>query len=378
MYNLYRQIFIVSLCLPILFMYSAGGTYLYLYYVLGAGIIMASIWYRAKWPTLLVATALIMLLVSLFNIASTRLSVLVFQLFFIVLLAVHSRLPFERINFKAIITYIYYAYCFVLILSGVIDLIGLAQFLPDMFYIIERDNGGFRFNAFATESSYAALLLLIFYRYLYRESEGKLNVGFLMITLLSIYFTKSVYGVISILLILSMQVLSVRASMKIPLLVIGGGIILFLLFSSEYFFGRLSGLAESQSVEGMGTAGIRLLPIVFFIEKLQNHVPYWLITGNGAGSMSIEFYESVGRFYTEEGRFSTHMIGFIHDYGMLPIILLAKYALPKDTMQQIFYMTMFILISTNAGFATYLFFIFILIERASKNVETLKKEVGYI
>lgn len=369
MNNILAKLFFVTLTLPGIFIIPVGSTYLYGFYITGVLLIVAQVFYRTRWPTLLLMTAVYMIFCAAINFSSTQISVLIFYLFILVLMACFSREGHSSKTLSRIVMYFFYGYVFVLFLSIFIDLIGAQSLLPNFVYVLDQHGRGYRFNAFATESSYAALLLLVFYRFLYRYNGSSLNLSLLCLTIGAIFITKSIYGVIAMILILAMHVDNVKASMKLPLLFASGAIIIGLIASSPYFIERLVSLQNSNEVEEMGTAGIRLLPVVFFFEQLQNKPLWMLLFGNGVGSMNLTFYEEVGKNFTENEGFSTYMIGFIYDNGIIPLALILKYAMPKNKKQKLLYFAIFILISTNSGFGTYLFLTFIILERASVSFE---------
>jgi len=204
---------------------------------------------------------------------------------------------------------------------------------------------------------------------LHRANGKNINILLLFITVIAIFITKSVYGVIAILLMLVMHIDHVKPSMKLPLMVLGSAIFIALIGSSSYFIDRLVLLQNSSGVEEMGTAGIRLLPIVFAFEQFQQKPLWTLLIGNGPGVLNDMFYIQVGQFYTEGLKLSTHMIGFIYDFGIIPLALVFNYAMPRNRRQKLLYFAMFLLISTNSGFGTYLFLTFIILERASASFE---------
>ena len=80
---------------------------------------------------------------------------------------------------------------------------------------------------------------------------------------------------------------------------------------------------------------IRLLPVVFFWEQLQLKPLWMLLFGNGVGSMNLTFYEEVGQYFTDNDGFSTYMIGFVYDNGIIPLVLIFKYAIPREKKQPV-------------------------------------------
>ena len=366
--NVIHYLFLVILCVPSLFLIEIEGVgYFFGYYLVGIVLIALTALYRTRWPSQLVIAGVVMIVNSAIHAGSTRLGVLFFDLFFLILFAVFSRYSYSQYYFTRLVRSLFWVYCGTLVFCGLMDIIGLNLILPSFLYTIDRETGGFRYHAFATESSYAALLLLIFYRYLFRESDGKLPLRYLFFVSLSIFIAKSMYGMLSLCVILFLHLSYSRKSYKIPLAMFFSMIMVYGVSVSEFFINRILMLVNSESLIQTGSAGIRLLPIVFFIEQLYERSFLFLLFGNGAGSMGPLFYEKIGHFYTSSEQLATHMIGFVYNYGLIPIILVSNFTVSKVRIHQAFFIVMFLLVATNSGFGTYLFLIFIIVERASRD-----------
>lgn len=215
-----------------------------------------------------------------------------------------------------------------------------------------------RVAGFATEPSYAAMILLILSRFVIVCDVDWLGPWRLALVLGALMASLSLFALLSAVLIIAMYLLE-RSNMRAMLAASVGGIVLLMgLGLTEFFTVRLNLLDLSAGVMGLGSGTIRLLPYVYLAEILPEN-PWPLIVGAGAGTLEPIFFQDVGRYYTIHSRLTTHMAGPLYDYGLLAILpILLLWNRPRGLVARALFISMALLVMINTGIGTYLFILF--------------------
>jgi len=346
------KILLITLLFPQLFLIELpSGGVVFGYYIVGAVFVILAQIANSKWPLSLLIAGLVMISTSVLHFGATKIPVLIFQLFTLALIISMTNGSIKQETYRQMFTWAFWIYVSTIILISILDLLNLNFLLPEFLYSVDRNNGAIRPHAFATESSYVAFLMVIMYQYLFPQL-GQKQLKYLLFSVLILLLIKSLYGLILIAYLIGFYIVKDQSRYKGLwgiLFVVGAASVLLM---SSYILDRFSKLEEVENVVSLGSAGIRLLPWVYYVD-IFNLKTFFL--GQGAGVMDKEFFEEFGKFFTVYGRLSTHYIGFIFDYGIIPTILIMKAILPNNRKAFFLIMPLVLMSIINTGFSTYLF-----------------------
>ena len=215
-----------------------------------------------------------------------------------------------------------------------------------------------RVSSFATEPSYASMIMLILTRFVLVTNVNWLTLRRLALILGALLASLSLFALISAILILAMYLLERGATRAALGGLLSGVVMLVGLSFTDFFLLRLTALDLSQGALGLGTGTIRLLPYIYMFDILPEN-PWPLLVGAGAGALEPGFFEEVGQYATSANQLSTQMAGPIYDYGLPTIlIILLVWNRPKGLAARALFILMSLVIMMNTGLGTYLFVLF--------------------
>ena len=267
-------------------------------------------------------------------------------------------------------------YAVAILLAQSLVVVGLSN-VVDWLLIVKDEVGTPRVAAFATEPSYAAMILLILARFVIVLDIRWFTPVRLGLILGSLVATLSLFALISALLILAMY-LHRRGDIRAMLIVLFGGALLLVAISyTDFFAARLSALDLSRGATGLGTGTVRLQPYLYMISILPSN-PWPIVYGAGAGNLEQTFFYALGNFGSSAGRLTMHMAGPIYDYGLMAVLpILLWWNQPKNLVERSLYLLLTVAVLLNTGIGSYLFILFgtfALLEQrlrlASKNNQT--------
>lgn len=349
---------LVALAFPTLLMFDLGGRVIFPHYVALAIAIPLLILLRQASPQTIkpVLPVLGMISIStLINYSSADLVVVGFHglhLIAIMLLAACPGAVALRFAKVAIMIYVV-----AILLSQILILVG-ASWLVEWLLISKDDAGTARVAAFATEPSYAAMLLLIFTRFVMVFEIEWLNPRRLGLIIGALLATLSLFALISALLILAMYLYRRGDIRAMVWVLVGGGLLLTAISFTDFFTDRISALDLSRGAEGLGTGTVRLQPYLYMGTILPSN-PWPLLLGAGAGYLEQAFYYDLGNFGSSAGRLTMHMAGPIYDYGLAAVLpILFIWNRPENFGERSLYLLMTVVVMLNTGIGSYLFIIF--------------------
>ena len=344
----------IALCFPTLARISMGDRILFPHYFALALAIPVLFVIRPQTLRPVLPILGIILLSSILNINTFSIKIAVFHSLHLVAIAllagVPSGLPLRFAKATIMI------YCIILLLTQVFVMIGLGWLVEGL--LVQREGlTESRASGFATEPSYAGMMLLILSRYViicdfdWFTRRLALVLGALLASL-------SLFSFIAALLILAMYVLE-RLNTRAVLAVLLGGIVIMLGLSfTDFFADRFMSLDLSQGLRGLRSGTVRLLPYIYLADILPEK-PWPLLIGAGAGTLEPAFFRDLGQYYTEHSRLTTHMAGPLYDYGLFAILpILLFWNRPRGLLARGLFVSMAVLVMLNTGIGTYLFILF--------------------
>lgn len=354
----YRWIYLLclmSLCFPALGIIRTSFGVLFPHYFVFAfaiPVLLLSRFALNHWVLLLLG---LICLSTLFNVLQFSLYIMGIHIFHLLALSLLSRCPVDLALSFAKFTVI--AYVAVILITQIVILLDLT-WLVGAFVVV--DDGVARVSAFATEPSYASMIILILSRFVLCFDKLWFSLPKLSLVLLSLLATLSLYAVLcaAMLFILYMIERNGVRGIFAGVLVTLVALIPAFFLASDFLFSRVSEFDLSQGIHGINTGTIRLLPWVFAIDRIPES-PWLLLIGAGAGSLDPLFFSEVGQFRTDNDHLSTHMAGAFYDYGLLFLlasILMVNSSRTFLSAAATFFMTLMIML--NCSVATYLFVIF--------------------
>lgn len=355
----FTLIALITLVFPTVGMFETGGRLIFFYYLalviaIPALLLFGQLSLRSTISILPVLATIV--LSTLVNIDSARLSVVVFHTLHLLAIAfLASGSGRLALRFAKAIVVIY---AIVILFSQAMLLVGLQELVS---WLLVRKDGIAavpRVAAFATEPSYAAMILLILSRFVLVIDKAWMTTRRLALILGAMLACLSLFGVISAILLLAMALMEQGKTRGMIGVLVGGAVLLIGVSNSEFFASRLAEMDFSRGAQGLGTGTIRLLPYIHVGELLQEN-PLQFFYGAGAGAFDAIFFMDVGRFYTANQHFSTTMAGFVYDYGIFGVIyILIAWNRPKRFSSRILYVAMSLSIMLNTGIGTYLFVLY--------------------
>jgi len=333
--------------------------------------------YKKDWAIYLLPFTL--LISGILHISSFRPSSylygLLFILFFIENLHLIRYSQITIYQYQNLIKILIYSYFFVLITQQVMYLVGIENFFNKIFAT------GFKFNALATEPSYAAtILVFLFYSYIknmelirkethitdiykkekilwfvfiYQMLTFGSSFGILYIFILILAFIKKPIYLIGIILI---SILSISIAIKIdfiPLLRIFS-VLDAINFSSDGF---------SDLVAADHSASIRIIPFIYFIKTLD----FYTLFGKGTDFSAI-FFPTIIPGINDATMGGGLLPSFIIDNGIINFLLLII-VIFTNGIKKFFSFTVLALIITllNTSFNSQLFWLIITLLTLNKH-----------
>ncbi|WP_370220912.1 hypothetical protein [Qipengyuania sp.] len=349
---------LVALAFPTLLMSEIAGRVIFPHYIALAVIIpILTLTGQACWSTVKpIIPVLAMIFIStLINITSTNLLVAGFHSLHLVAIALLAgcsgvlALRFAKFTILA--------YVAAILLAQTSIVLGFASWV-EWLLVVKDGASALRVSAFATEPSYAAMIILVLTRFVICFDIGWLSPPRFGLILAALLATLSLFALISAILLLAMY-LNRRGDIRaMAIVVVGGSLLLFVSTSTDFFTGRLQALDFTRGAEGLGTGTVRLLPYIYMGQILP-HNPLPLFFGAGAGALEAGFFHAMGRYATVADFLSVHMAGPIYDYGLLAVIpIIFLWNRPRGNIDHGLFVLMTIAIILNTGIGTYLFIIF--------------------
>lgn len=359
-----------SLCFPTLALIQLGSSVLFPHYF-AVAIAIPVLFVLRPWTLRPVLPVLGMILLSsALNIDTVSIPIAVFHslhLMAIALLAgVPGGLPLRFAKATVMI------YAILLLLTQILVAIGQGGLVEGL--LVQREGlTAIRASGFATEPSYAAMILLILSRFVIVCDVDWFGPRRLALVLGALLASLSLFALIAAVLILAMYLLE-RSTMRAMLTVLVGCIVMLVGMSLTGFFSdRLMMLDMSEGWMGMGSGTIRLLPYLYLADVLPEN-PWPLFVGAGAGTLEPIFFQDVGRDYTMHSQLTTHMAGPLYDYGFLAIFpILLLWNRPRGLVARALFISMAVLVMLNTGIGTYLFIlfgVFALIEQKHRSAQS--------
>ncbi|BDW83633.1 hypothetical protein MACH24_30710 [Erythrobacter sp. Dej080120_24] len=349
---------LVALAFPNSLMFDLDGRVIFLHYLaLAIAIPLLILLRQATLQTVKpVLPVLGMISVStLINYSSADLVVVFFHVLHLIAIMLLAACPGAVAMRFAKVTIMIYAVA--ILLAQILILVG-ASSIVEWLLISNGDGGAARVAAFATEPSYAAMLLLIFTRFVMVFEIEWLNPRRLGVIIGALLATLSLFALISALLILAMYLYR-RGDIRAMVLVLaGGGMLLTAVSFTGFFTDRISALDLSLGAEGLGTGSVRLQPYLYMGTILPSN-PWPLLFGAGAGYLEQAFYYDLGNFGSSASRLTMHMAGPIYDYGLAAVLpILFMWNRPENLGERSLYLLMAVAVMLNTGIGSYLFIIF--------------------
>lgn len=346
---------LIALCFPTLALIQLGASVVFPHYM-ALAIAIPVLFALRPWTLKPVLPVLGMILLSTaLNINTVSIPIAIFHSLHLVAIALLAGVPGGLpLRFaKATIM----IYSITILLTQILVVLGLGGLVEGL---LVQDEGltATRVGGFATEPSYAAMILLILSRFVIVCDADWLGPRRLAVVLGALVATLSLFALLSAVLIIAIYLLE-RSNMQAMLAILIGGIVLLIGLSlTEFLTVRLNSLDMSRGMMGLGSGAIRLLPYQYLADILPKN-PWPLFVGAGAGALEPIFFEDVGRYYTIHSRLTPHMAGPLYDYGLvaiLPILLL--WNRPGGLVARAIFIIMALIVMLNTGIGTYLFILF--------------------
>lgn len=345
----------IALCFPTLAMIPLGDRILFPHYLALA--IAIPVLFASRPHTLRPVLPVLgfILLSSALNIDTVSIPIAVFHSLHLMAIALlggaPSGLPLRFAKATIMI------YCIVILLTQVLIASGLGGLVEGL--LVQREGvSASRVSGFATEPSYAGMIMMILARFVIVTDLGWMNLWRLVLILAALLASMSLFSLIAAMLILAMYSLEHGNTRAMLGILVGGVAMLAGLNSTDFFASRLSLLDLSQGAMGFGTGTVRLLPYIYMFDILPENL--WpIFMGAGAGGLEPGFFSEVGQFATAKNHLATHMAGPVYDYG-LPVILLIllMWNRPAGLAARALFIVMTLVIMLNTGIGTYLFILF--------------------
>lgn len=230
--------------------------------------------------------------------------------------------------------------------------------LVDGFFTQRSDTLEIRYSAFATEPSYAGMIMLILSRFIILADIDWMTPRRLILITGSMMASLSLFSTIGAILILGFYFLEKSNIRSMIIAALGGLAVLMAFTQIDYFASRMDELDLSLGLYGLNTGTTRLLPYIYMTNLLSDNVlPLFL--GAGAGALDPVFFQNVGQYHTQHEHFSTGMAGPIYDYGAFVILVVfVLWNRPRGALSWLLYIIMAAIIGLNSGIGTYLFVLF--------------------
>ena len=354
-YDAVTLLALITLCFPTLALMQLGAQVVYPHYI-AIAMAVPVLFVLRPWTLGPVLPVLGMIfLSSTLNINTVSIPTAIFHSLHLVAIAlmagVQGGLPLRFA--KATIM----AYVIVLLVTQLLVLIGLGGLVEGLLRQQEGLSAS-RAAGFATEPSYAAMILLILSRFVIVCDIDWFSPRRLALVLGALLATLSIFALGVAMLLLALYLLersNVRAVLVVSLSII---VLIMGLSLTEFFSARLLAMDMSDGVMGLGSGTIRLLPYIYLADIVPEN-PWPLLVGAGAGALEPSFFQDLGRHYTMHSQLTTHMAGPLYDYGLFAILhILLFWNRPAALAARILFIVMSLVVMLNTGMGTYLFVLF--------------------
>ncbi len=318
-------------------------------------------------PVAILVPLLMMVISTIINASSVASSILVFHLLHLLAIMLLARAPLDLTLKFAKITIL--AYVFAILAAKALELVGLQSLVQGLLVTQNTLGQSARIAAFATEPSYAGLIMLILGRFIILFDPGWMTIRRVGMILSALILMLSLYAILSAFLLLLVYLEQKRSPRALLGVLFGGVVLMIGLSYTEFFALRLLEIDTTLGLMGLGSGTIRLLPYIYLFEVATDQ-PWVLLWGGGAGAFQPDFFANVGQFFTNNATLTAQLAASIYDYGLLAILSFLFLSRPERWTDRLLYLTMTILVMLNTGIGTYLFILFgsfSLIEQRQRN-----------
>lgn len=347
---------LIALCFPSIGMIRLDSGIIFPHYFTLALTIPVLLLNRPVAPVTVLPVIALIFLSSLINLNTADLKIAGFHIMHLIAAGLLSGCSRSLGLGFAKITLIIYAVT--ILVTQLFAAIGIGGIFEELFTVQKESLNSTRVSAFATEPSYAGLIMLIMSRFVIVTDIKWFNWKRLGLIITGLLASLSLFSLISVAMIMAMYLYQrgkERSSLGLLTVTI---LLLVTTYFTDYFEIRLNSLDLSAGVQGLRSGTIRILPYFYIIEILPNNM--WpIFVGAGAGMLEPEFFINLGQFYTMNNSLPTHMAASIYDYGLPSIlVILFLWNRPNKITERVLFLLMAILMMTNTGMGTYLFVIF--------------------
>jgi hypothetical protein len=302
--------------------------------------------------------SLYMLLVStVINASEASVSVWIFHSLHLVAIGLLSSVKIEiAVKFSK---FAISAYVATILFTQLLLIFGMGELVSRLSVVISDNSGNYRISAYATEPAFAGIMLLILARFLIFHDPDWVSVRRFYSILLAMILLNSLFAILSAILLSVMHLNKFRDIRTVFI----GLLSCFIMSISYFYFGdyaeRVQNLDFSNSMMGLGSGSIRLLPYSYLFNELPKaDFAFVLLWGAGADVFQSNFFSDIGQFYTNHDQLSGHTAAMIYNYGLPAVIPWIFWNRPRGFIDRFLFLIMTVLILLNTGIGSYLFLIF--------------------
>lgn len=346
---------LVALAFPTLLLIQLGGRYIYPHYPALLLAITVLLMLRPVDVMTIRLSWVLLVLSSLLNLGSLSLTVVIFHVLHLMAIALLSGSALGHVLRFAKITLM--AYVAAIVLAKALETVGLGELVAGLLISDPDQVGEARVAAFATEPSYAGLIMLILGRFIILHDAAWMTLRRIGLVLATMLLTLSLFSLLAAFLLLLVY-LRQQSSTRVILGMLLGGLVLGIgIGSTDFFAMRAAGFDTSLGLMGFGTGTIRLLPYIYLAEIIPEN-PMALIVGGGGGAFQPQFFADLGQYYTNNATLTGQMAAGIYDYGLPVVVTFLMWNRPPALADKVLYLAMALMVILNSGIGTYLFIIF--------------------
>lgn len=354
-YKVLALLSLTALCYPALAMIRLGGSILFPHYVVLA---FAMPVFFARRPIFLKPVLPILGVIavsSLINANTVSLYIALFHSLHLMAAALLASCPGWLALRFAKATLLIYAVT--ILMTQVLVAVDLGALVEGL--LVQKEGlTNTRVLGFATEPSYAGMIMLILARFVIVCDPYWFGPRRLALVLGALLASLSLFALISAILILAMLMLERGVKRAILGVLVASAVLIVGMSQTDFFAARLAEIDLSQGLRGLDTGTPRLLPYVYMVEVLPEN-PWALFVGAGAGAFEPAFFTALGQYVTANDYLATHMAGPLYDYGLLAILpILFLWNRPEGLAARALFIAMSLVIMLNTSIGTYLFILY--------------------
>ncbi|WP_417464358.1 hypothetical protein [Kordiimonas sp.] len=346
---------LLTLAFPSLFLFQVNERFVYAHYFAVALAIPVLMVLRPVLQMPVLISIGLIISSSLINANDFVLTVAVFHLLHLLAIALLAGTAVDAVLRFAKITVI--AYSIAIMMAWFMQLVGLGSLVSGLLVIKPDAIGDARVAAFATEPSYAGLILLILSRFIILADISWMTPSRMAMVCSALILSLSLYSGISAFLLMLIYLHRTHNLRAIIGAFVAGTILIVGINMMDFFADRLSAFDSSMGLLGYGSASIRLLPYIQLWDMLSDD-PLTLMFGSGAGTFEPYFFWNLGQYYTDNEALTPHMAAAIYDYGLPAIIPFFFWCRPRGGLNRALYIAMAVIVMLNTGIGSYLFILF--------------------